>query len=177
MTDTMTPSAYGVITEPTTVRLQRLLPGPIEKVWSYITDSELRGKWLATGPMDLRVGGKVELVWRNDNLTDHREERPPGFSEEHRQESLITRLDPPHLLAFGWDGGSEVTFQLEPQEGEIMLTITHSKLPSRSQMLGVSSGWHAHVDVFEARLRGEELPFFWRNFAALKAEYDKRIPQ
>ena len=70
-----------------------------------------------------------------------------------------------------------MTFQLEPQQGEILLTITHSKLPNRNQMLGVSSGWHAHVDVLEARLRGEELPFFWRNFSALKAEYDKRIPQ
>ena len=49
---------YGVITHPDTVRLERLLPGPIERVWDYLTDSKKRGTWLATGTMDLRVGGK-----------------------------------------------------------------------------------------------------------------------
>jgi uncharacterized protein YndB with AHSA1/START domain len=178
MTDIAPRNAYGVVTEPATVRLQRMLPGPIERVWSYLTESELRGQWLATGNMDLRVGGKVELVWHNDDLTGRREDRPPEFTkEEYRQESLITRLEAPRLLAFGWEGGSEVTFELEPRRGEVLLTITHRKLPSRDNMLGVSSGWHAHVDIFEARLRGDELPLFWRNWKALRAEYDKRIPQ
>ena len=39
--------AYGVLTEPTTLTIQRLLPGPVERIWSYLTDSELRRKWLA----------------------------------------------------------------------------------------------------------------------------------
>ncbi len=177
MNDTTSPSTYGVITEPATVRLQRMLPGPIERVWAYLTESELRGKWLASGDMDLRIGGKVELIWRNDELTGRHEERPAGFKEEFRQESLVTRLEAPRLLAFGWDGGSEVTFELEPRRGEVLLTITHRKLPNRSNLLGISAGWHAHVDVFEARLRGGELPLFWQNWNRLRAEYDKRIPQ
>jgi hypothetical protein len=40
----VTPSRdYGVVTAPDTVHLERLLPGPIERVWSYLTDSEKRG--------------------------------------------------------------------------------------------------------------------------------------
>jgi DNA-binding transcriptional ArsR family regulator len=49
---------YGVVTEPGTVRLERVLPGPIERVWAYLTESVQRRKWLAVGPMELRVGGR-----------------------------------------------------------------------------------------------------------------------
>ena len=164
-------------TEPATVRLQRLLPGPIEKVWSYITDSELRGKWLATGPMDLRVGGKVELVWRNDNLTDHREERPPGFGRgaPAGKPDHPSRSAPPSRFRLGWRQRGDVSTRAAAGRNP---AHDHAQQAAEPQpMLGVSSGWHAHVDVLEARLRGEELPFFWRNFSVLKAEYDKRIPQ
>jgi uncharacterized protein YndB with AHSA1/START domain len=36
------PGAYGVVTKPMTVTIQRLLPGPIERVWDFLTQSELR---------------------------------------------------------------------------------------------------------------------------------------
>src|SRR5262249_41272244 len=36
----MTPDAYGVLTEPATLKIQRLLPGPIERVWAYLTKGE-----------------------------------------------------------------------------------------------------------------------------------------
>ena len=60
---------YGVVSAPGTVRIERLLPGPIERVWAYITDSEKRRKWLASGPMELKPGGQVELVFRNSELS------------------------------------------------------------------------------------------------------------
>ena len=54
-------SEYGIVTEAGAVRFERLLPGPIERVWAYLTEPEKRGTWLAAGPMELRVGGRVEL--------------------------------------------------------------------------------------------------------------------
>jgi uncharacterized protein YndB with AHSA1/START domain len=42
---------YGELTEPATLKIQRLLPGPIERVWAYLTEEELRRKWLAAGKM------------------------------------------------------------------------------------------------------------------------------
>jgi uncharacterized protein YndB with AHSA1/START domain len=33
---------YGVLIEPATLKIQRLLPGPVERVWAYLTDSDLR---------------------------------------------------------------------------------------------------------------------------------------
>jgi hypothetical protein len=33
-------AAFGVLIEPGTIRFERILPGPIERVWDYLTDSE-----------------------------------------------------------------------------------------------------------------------------------------
>src|SRR5262245_5014434 len=104
MTDLATLDAYGALTEPRTLRIQRLLPGPIERVWAYLTEGELRRKWLAAGDMELKVGTTFELVWRNDELTDPPGHRPDGFPAENRRESRVTVVDPPHRLAFSWDG-------------------------------------------------------------------------
>ena len=43
-------------------------------------------------------------------------------------------------------------------------------------MVGVSTGWHAHLDMLVARLTGEEPGPFWDGFTRLQAEYDRRIP-
>jgi hypothetical protein len=43
-------------------------------------------------------------------------------------------------------------------------------------MLGVSTGWHIHLDLLVARARGEEPPPFWDGFARLRKEYDRRLP-
>jgi len=46
----------GQFTGPAEIRLVRTLPGPIERVWEYLTDSEKRSRWFAGGPMEQRVG-------------------------------------------------------------------------------------------------------------------------
>src|SRR5712675_1155216 len=102
MTRRATPDAYGVLTEPATLKIQRLLPGPIERVWAYLTQGELRRRWLAAGEMEMKVGGTVELVWRNDELSDPPSKRPPGHEAEHKLQCQITELDPPRKLVFTW---------------------------------------------------------------------------
>ena len=42
---------FGTVTAPGAVRIQRLLPGPIERVWEYLADGGLRRQWLAAGDM------------------------------------------------------------------------------------------------------------------------------
>src|SRR3546814_7486145 len=56
---------YGVITEAGAIRFERLLPGPIERVWEYLVDPDKRRTWLADGPMAARAGGQIEYIWRN----------------------------------------------------------------------------------------------------------------
>lgn len=175
MSDVATVDAYGVQTEPMTVRIQRLLPGTVERVWAYLTESDLRRQWLASGPMELKVGGEVELIWRNDELTNNVGARPPEIPEEHRMTSRITRLDPPRLLAFGWAAG-DVTFELERRGGEVLLTITHRRISDRKNLLGVSAGWHVHLDVLADRMAGREpRGTFWDNWSRLREEYAERL--
>src|SRR5690554_1485902 len=84
MSDTMTLDAYGSLIEPATLKIQRLLPGPIDRVWAYLTDGDLRRQWLAAGAMNKKPGTSFEFVWRNDELTDPPGQRPAHMPEEHR---------------------------------------------------------------------------------------------
>jgi uncharacterized protein YndB with AHSA1/START domain len=176
MNECATPDAYGALTEPATLKIQRLLPGPIERIWAYLTESDLRRKWLAAGEMEMKAGTPFEFVWRNDELTNPPGQRPQGFSDEHRMQSRITELDPPRKLAFTWAGSGDVSIELEARGNEVLLTLVHRRLPSRSTMLGVSTGWHMHLDVLVARARGEESAPFWDGWARLRKEYDRRLP-
>jgi uncharacterized protein YndB with AHSA1/START domain len=77
-----TPDAYGVLTEPATLKIQRLLPGPIERVWAYLTESDLRRQWLASGQMEMKVGATFTFVWRNDELNNPPNKRPDSFPDD-----------------------------------------------------------------------------------------------
>src|SRR5271154_4355695 len=172
-----TPKAHAVLPEPATLTIQRFLPGPIERVWSYLTESDLRRQWLAAGQMEMKVDAPFELVWRNSELTNPPGKRPEGFGDEHRMESRITELDQPRRLAFTWGKGSgDVSFELEPRGERVLLTVIHRRLPDRGMKLGVSAGWHAHLDLLAARLTGREPEPFWDGWSRLKTEYDRRIP-
>lgn len=169
--------AYGVITEPATLTIQRLLPGPIDRVWSYLTDSDLRRQWLASGDMEMRVGAPFELVWRNNELSDPPGKRPDGFGDEHRMQSEITECDPPHKLSFTWGSTGGVTFALEPRGSRVLLTVIHHRLPSRDVMIMVGPGWHAHLDVLVARMTGAtNAEPFWDLWSRLKKDYEQRLP-
>ena len=168
--------AFGALTEPATVKIQRRLPGPIERVWAYLTESELRRQWLAAGQMEMKVGAPFELVWRNDELADPPGQRPAGFPEESRMQSRITELDPPHKLSFTWAGSGDVSFELERQGNEVLLTVIHRRLPDRDSLLKHAAGWHMHLDTLVARATGKEPEPFWDGWLRLKQEYDRRLP-
>ena len=176
MNDRATLDTYGVLPEPATLKIQRLLPGPIERVWAYLTESDLRRQWLAAGPMEMKVGATFELVWRNDELSNRPGKRPPGFGDERRMQSRITELDPPHKLAIAWEGSGDVSFELEPKGHEVLLTVIHRRLPDRATSLKVAAGWHAHLDVLAARTTGNEPAPFWESWSRLHEEYDRRLP-
>ena len=55
----------STLIKPSTIRLERLLPGPVERVWVYLVDSRKRATWLAAGEFDLRLGGDVSVLLAN----------------------------------------------------------------------------------------------------------------
>src|SRR5262245_16706624 len=95
--DDMT-NAYGKKTEPGTIRIERVLPGPIERIWAYLTDPEKRATWFAGGAMELRQGGKATLRFQHKDLST--EPTPPEFKDmEHGVTCTctITRCEPPRV--------------------------------------------------------------------------------
>jgi len=176
MTQRAAPDAYGVLTEPATLKIQRLLPGPIERIWAYLTQSELRRQWLAAGRMEMKVGAPFELVWRNEELNNPPSQRPAGFPEERRMQGRIIELDPPRKLAFTWEGSGDVSFELEPKDDQVLLTVIHRRLPDRATLVKVGAGWHMHLDILVARATGMEPAPFWDGWSRLRNEYERRIP-
>lgn len=170
------PDAYGELSDGDTLTIRRLLPGPVERVWAYLTESDLRRQWLAAGEMDLKTGAPFELTWRNDELTDPPGEKPDGFGEEHSMQSRIVEVDPPRRLVFEWSGSGNVSFDLEPRGDRVLLTLVHRRLPNRNMTLMVGAGWHAHLDILVARATGSETQPFWDHWTRLKADYDRRVP-
>lgn len=167
--------AYGALTAPDTLTIERLLPGPVERIWAYLTESNRRRQWFAAGDMTLTPGAPFELVWRNDELTDPPGQRPAGFPDEHRMQSRIVEVDPPFRLTFAFGEHGEVTFQLEPQGEDVLLTLIHRRAPDRATLLKVAAGWHMHLDVLTARASGTEPAPFWDGLTRLRAEYERRI--
>lgn len=171
---------YGVVTAPQTVQMERLLPGPVERVWTYLIDPEKRGTWLAAGEMELRLGGRVELKFAHADLSSEKE--PPEKYKNHEGGSSlpghITEFDPPHLLAYTWGDGpdaSEVRFELSPRGKKVLLVLTHRRLADRATMISVAGGWHTHLGILIDQLEGRAPRPFWSTHAALEKEYEKRF--
>lgn len=174
-------SKYGERIDDSTVRFERLLPGPLERVWEYLTDGDKRATWLAAGATELRVGGRTEFRFHNASLSSKPDIDPPrkyrDMPEEISFGGTVTRCEPPRVLAYTWDyedEQSEVTYELEELGNKVRLVLTHRKLASLDEVLSVSGGWHTHLDVLEDVLEGREPEAFWKMHAPIEAEYEKR---
>ncbi len=173
-------SNYATNPAPKTVRLERLLPGPIERVWAFLVEPEKRARWFAGGVLEPRVDGTRELIFMHSNITD---EPPPerfkGAVAGFTSVAKMTRWEPPRALAYMWSGNgekSEVTWELEARGEEVLFVITHRALPTRAEMVDVSGGWHAHTDILEALLRDTTPAPFWTNIERLEKHYGDAYP-
>jgi len=168
---------------PGEVRLVRLLPGPIERVWDFLIDGEKRKRWFAGGTMEPRVGARAALRFHHKNIAGD-EQPPEGYANVHdpgiTMEVEVTQCEPPRRLAFSWmeDGtgkGSEVAFDLTPQGEEVRLLVTHRRLNSDEERANVSGGWHVHLSILTALLTGDTPPPFWAMHGRLEAMYQKML--
>lgn len=173
---------FGTVTEPGTVRLERRLPARVERVWHYLTDSDKRRQWLADGAVELRLGGRVDHVFRNNALTEGDEPAPAKYqsiAEEAHLTGTVTACDPPRLLSYSWGDAagdaSEVTFELTERGEETDLVVTHRRLRDKDAMVSVASGWHSHLGILAARLAGTRPDGFWASIHQLEPIYTARI--
>ena len=176
MTPTQSTPAATLI-EPGTVKMERLLPGPVERAWAYLTEADKRATWLAAGEFDLRVGGKIRLEFDNSRLPNDEAglAKHPGTGV-HTFEGTITRLEPNRVLAHTWlwgDNETEVTYELAPKGKDVLLTVVHRRLTSEVAVR-VRGGWDVHTGILADVLNGVKPRPFWTTHDRLEAEYAAR---
>ena len=175
-------TGYGHINDDKALCFTRVLPGPIERVWAFITEEDKRAKWLAAGKTGTAAGETIEFRFNHDDLTPHKEEAPEGScgDEGTAFDGTVKAFDPPHHLAFTWpeSGGMDhttVTIRLKQIEGGVELHLVHENLHNREYRIGASAGWHAHTDILEDLLADRPATDFWPLHIALEEEYESLV--
>jgi uncharacterized protein YndB with AHSA1/START domain len=169
----------ATLIEPGTVKMERLLPGPVERVWAYLTESDKRATWLAAGEFDLRLGGAIRLEFDNNKLPNDKDALAKYEGKgKHTFDGRITRLEPMRVLAYTWmwnGGETDVTYELTPRGKDVLLTVVHRRLQPRELALSVMSGWDVHTGILADVLNGVEPRPFWTTHSKLEGEYAARV--
>jgi uncharacterized protein YndB with AHSA1/START domain len=164
-------SNYGQIVNSHTVRFERLLSGPIERVWDHITGPDGIALWLfADSSFQLRTGGLINLKFATPD---------PENGHEYRVRGTVSECAAPRLIAYSWietstDLTSSVRFEIETIGSEVKLIVTHSYV-SPEFMPKVGAGWHAHLDILAAILRGEKPRAFLPEYTSLLVTYSATV--
>ncbi len=173
---------YGELLDDSTVRFERLLPGPIERVWAYLTESEKRARWLCGGDVENTVDGHVDMHFHNVSLSsDNDIPRPEKYRDMPEKMSFVgkvLRCEPPTLLEHSWEFGEEssiVLYELSQAEDKVRLVLTHKRLESTDTVLSVSGGWHTHLNILVDVLNNENPRPFYKMQLRYESEYTERL--
>ena len=149
---------------PDTIRLERVLDAPVETVWRYLTEAELRQTWFMGGT-DATGVGEFELVVDHDKLST--DAVPYPKENECYKGSVwhekVLRFDPPRLLETTFQGGKNgiVTYELKPEGEKTRLILTHSGITSDTGFQGFGGGWNSHMTVLQEKLARRSIRNFW----------------
>lgn len=128
-----------------------------EQVWEALTDADITARfWGHAQVSDWRIGSRVDHV-RTDGS---------GIADVS---GLVIEFDRPRRLVFGFGDPahfddpthepSVVAFDLEPGEGIVKLTVTHTALTTAEERGNIGQGWPAVLANLKTLLEtGEVLP-------------------
>ena len=95
------------------IRLERLLDAPVETVWRYLTEAELRQHWFMGGS-DAKPNGEFDLLVDHDKLSDEVVPYPESYAAFKGAvwTEKVIRFDPPRLLETTFQSGKNGTVSL-----------------------------------------------------------------
>ncbi|HEX8938320.1 MAG TPA: SRPBCC family protein [Sphingomicrobium sp.] len=163
---------------PDAIRLERLLDAPVEKVWRYLTEAELRSLWFMGGT-DATSHGEFELIVDHDKLSDEVIPYPESYASFKGSvwAEKVVRFEPPHLLETSFQSGKNgtVTYELFRKGDRTRLVLTHKGITSGTGAQDFGSGWNSHLTVLEERLAGRSVKDFWALHARSKEAVAKAL--
>ena len=164
---------------PDAIRLKRVLDAPVETVWRYLTEADLRQRWFMGGT-DATPGGEFDLVVDHDKLSDQDDVPYPENYAQFKGSvwsERVLRFEPPRLLETSFQGGKNgtVTYELIPEGEKTRLVLTHSGIVSGSGTQDFGSGWNSHLTVLAERLAGRGVRNFWELHARSREEVSKAL--
>jgi uncharacterized protein YndB with AHSA1/START domain len=149
---------------PDTIRLERMLDAPPEKVWRYLTEAGLRQQWFMGGT-DARPDSEFELLNDHDNLSQDDVPYPEDYApyKGRSWHEKVIRFEPPRVLETTFQGGKNgiVTYELHREGAGTRLVVTHSGITSPTGFEDFGGGWNSHMIVLQERLAGRSVRNFW----------------
>lgn len=131
------------------VRFERVLPGPIERVWEHLTNTRLLHAWFGEkSHIEPRAGGVVRLM-------------------DGHIRGIVTQWQPPNRLTYTWNvfapgdppeavsayPESYLTLTLQSQGDQVLLVLTHVPVLERFEKQN-AMGWHTFLDILSGTLGG-----------------------
>jgi len=125
-----------------------------ERLWAALTQADfMKRYWFASHvECDWKVGSPWRLLFPDGRVADSGE---------------VLEIDPPRRMVIKWlhespelkaEGPSRMTMELEPLEGAVKLTITHSMDRAESELIRkVSGGWPAILSNLKSLLETGEI--------------------
>jgi uncharacterized protein YndB with AHSA1/START domain len=117
-----------------TVRFERLLPHPVDKVWAALSGR------------DVTVGGEAPLQATNGFV-------PPG---------PVTEVEPSRLLEYAWRSGAEqagrVRWELSDGPGGALVVLTQTGPGALADRRPTAlAAWHTHLELLAEQLMGRNV--------------------
>ena len=144
-------------------QLSVLIDEHLERVWAALTEPEYLVQWLASGSIELRLGGAVKLDFADSGIVI---------------DSRVTALQPQHLLEYSWSGPEgpdrPTRWALEPVGPMTRLTLTLT-LPQAEDAARSCAGWAAHLEMLIAALAGIPIKFPFETFKSARDAYRHQL--
>lgn len=167
------------------LRIERVIAAPAQRIWDHLVDPVKRARWFCHGDALHDVGQDFELRFNHTRITS---DTPPekyksmdGSQPDFVSKGRVLAFEPPRKLMFAWNETegppSEVLFELTPQGDATRLVITHTNLPNRKELIGVGAGWNAHLGVLEDELAGKPHRAFWADIVRFEDKLERIVPQ
>jgi uncharacterized protein YndB with AHSA1/START domain len=164
---------------PDAIRLERTLDAPVETVWRYLTEADLRRQWFMGGT-DARPDEEFELVVDHDNLSDDENvPYPEGYAKFKGTiwHEKVLRFERPRVLETTFQGGKNghVTYELIPDGDRTRLVVTHGGIVSGVGAQDFGTGWNSHLSVLQEKLAGRSVRNFWALHAKSREAVHKAL--